>query len=517
MKVFNLLDYVKREKSSLDNVFGRTSGVIPNCNVHPFIDIPTGKPIKGSKGEWYINGGFAPFTGSAGLPNTFKTAVADDFLLSVLHNFFPFSEGQKFETEGSGTPDRLIQVSKRHKIFSMEGGDQYIRSKLLVTGTNKQEGGDEAGSWWKKWQDYAKEYRDKKKRPKKLETPWLVPSVKEDGSVKDEKYKMLPMFAASIDSLSELPIKKVDDMFLANEVGTSKTNTEAMAGGSAKTQLIRQIPIFASEYKIYFVVTAHLGEGLNLDPMSPPTTLLADLKKLKFKHTPEKFTFLTNNCFINVGTRKIHDGQRYMEYPYNPTDLLKKDDPDLVRIRTCNARGKNGPSGASLFYAASMQHGIDWDLTSWIYIREREMERNVGLETSGNGTYNLTILPTVKVTRNTLRKTLRENLIFRQALRMTITMVQVQDFWDTSIWKWRASPQEVNDMIEKRGLDRDLLFSTREYWTYRECEDIPGSPHLNVMTGLMLMYMVHHEDYLPYWYNDAVKAKAKEEAKAKEK
>lgn len=505
--VYDITKYLN-VASAMSATLTRGKSIRPHVNVHPFIDIPTGVAMHAVNGDIYINGGMAPFTGFGGVPNMFKSALADDFGMSALNNFFPFSEGTKFDTEDSASMERFISFRRRHDVLRLEGMEEYIRARMILTNTNRQEGGDQMGGWWKKHQTMAKETRDKKKRPKQYTTPFFEEVKQPDGTMKKIPYKCMMIIFSIIDSMSEMPVEKVDEMFEKNEAGHSDNNTEAMRGGAAKTQLIRQIPGFANEFKWYIIATAHLGKKVEMDLSKPPQEMLAYLQGLNFKHTPEKFAFLTNNCFVTLKSKPLLQ-ERLVEYPYNPKDELTKNDTDLLRITACNTRGKNGPSGAQFFFIVSQSHGVDWDLTSWVYLRDKS---NTGIEMKHGGMYHLHLLPDVSVSRKTVRKAIRENHKFRQALRATITIALAKNFWGNKYKEEYLSFEEIYNRLEARGVDWDLLYDTREYWTYAECE--AEGFHKNPNNGLMLLEMAEDPNYSPSWYDKAVKDKAKAAEKA---
>lgn len=499
LKAFNVADFLDSGSNPLDKNFTRIKGIRICINKHPIKDVPTGRLVRGTRGELIVNGGIHPFTGIGAMPNMFKTADMIDDLLSVMEHTFPVGFAMLYDCEVSGSYDRVIALAKRFDRIGKPEYAEYIRKQLLITSTNRNEGGNAGGEWFDELQKWATENLGKKARPKKYTSPFY------EDTARKVPYLTLPIIQVGVDSITHMPIEKVQEMFDKAQTGSSEVNHEAMKGANAKAQLVNQIPIMADETKIYFTMSAHLGKAIAMDPRQPPAKQLSWMQgELVFKRTPEPFRQLTNNLWVNTNLRPlVEDKMPY--YPRTPNEM-EKGDPDLVSIRSVNLRGKSGPSGSQISFVASQRDGIDWDCSAWDWLREKKY----GITSPRPGYFMLDLYPSVTVTRKTIREEVRTNRNFRQALRLTAQAHLAIWFWgEIELCKYYTMT-EVYETLTGRGWDMDILLDTREYWTYREVEQY----HKPYMSVFDMFEMVTDEKRKPYWWSPKLeKSKAKEAAK----
>lgn len=474
---------------AMGNFFKAAPSLRPMLNIGCLFDIPTGRYRVGKHGEHILNGGLSYMTGIGGMGNTFKSTIGHFMLLRSLSRY-QNANSSVYDTEISLTMQRLSQLSDW--MDNIGNGAVEDCGRLILTDKTIQSGNE----YFEAMRDYLKDKRSNVKQYS-AETPF----VDKDGNY-------ISAFVPTIfekDSLSQMDFDVVLSMQEKNQVGSSGMNMEAMKGAAAKSQMLNQLPGLTGSSGAYVIMTAHIGEEHQLDPYAPPKRKLSFLKgKLKFKNVPEKFTFLTNNCWYMLNCKTLQNATtKGAEFPRDKDDVLK-DDTDLNIVTVMNLRGKSGPAGMPFELIVSQSEGVLVGLSEFNYIRSYGRYGLGGHDRN----YYLELLPDVSLQRTTIRGKINEDYRLQRALEITSEMCQMNNMWHDLEEGLLCTPKELYEDLKKAGYDWDLLLNTRGYWIYNDQED--PRPFLSTM-DLLLM---RKERYRPFWY-DALVKKLKDSDNAK--
>lgn len=470
---------------SLGNFFKSVPSLRPMLNIGCLMDIPTGRYRKGKHGEHILNGGLSYLTGIGGMGNSYKSTLGHFMLLRSLSRHLP-SHANINDTEISLTMDRLEMLC--WDMDNIGEGQLEDSGRLVLTDKVIQP----ANEWFSSLREFLKEKR-KQRKDFMAKTPFL------DKSGKNIEVYIPSLF--EIDSLSQMDFDVVLTMQEKNEVGSSGLNMEAMKAASAKSQMLNQLPGLTGAAGAYIIMTAHIGEEHQIDQYSPPKKKLAFLKgKLKFKNVPEKFTFLTNNCWYVTSTKPLQNqGTKGVEYPKNKDDVVVGD-TDLNIIQLLNLRAKSGPSGMPFELIVSQSEGVLVGLSEFNYIK------NYGRFGLGghDRNYFLELRPEVALQRTTIRGKLAEDPLLSRAMEITSELCQMKNLWHDLDPTLPIEPKQLYEAIKDKGYDWDILLNTRGWWTFEGFEP-EGLPFLSTMDLLLCAKGEYH----PYWYDDVVKKQDK--------
>jgi hypothetical protein len=469
----------------LSEFFQPAPRVRPFLNCGCLFDIPTGRYLKGKHGEYILNGGLSYITGIGGRGNMFKSVIANFMILRPMDRL-QRTMGQFHDTETSLTANRVYQLAQH--MPNIGGVDLESEGRLLVSDNTSMSGNE----WFDKTRDMGlAKAKDYKKYT--MTTPFI-----------DEKTgkfieTLIPTFSLC-DSFSMMVTDSVEKIYDENQIGDSGANTDSMRLSAAKSQMLMQLPSVTGKANIYMVLTAHVGDDIPLDPKAPPARKLTFLKgKAKFKHVPEKFTFLTNNLwYATASAPLINDGTKAPEFPRNTDDNLKGD-TDLMIITLQNLRAKNGPTGMPFQVIVSQREGVQVGLTEFFYIRSFD---RYGLE--GNvQNYQLALVPDVNLSRTTVRGKIETNVKLQRALEIMSEMCQMdqigfqaEGMTEEASRKLICTPKQLYDDLKAKGYDWDRLLDTRGYWVFEE--DAGGEkPFLSTLDLLRMRV----DEYRPWWYD----------------
>lgn len=452
--------------------------VIPAFNIGCMLDIPTGAPILGAKGETIINGGVHQFTGQTGEANSAKTGVALFTGLTVLSRYISASL-TIYDAETTLPMHRLIKMAK------------YIAPNIVIVGENGEETLDRlaltSASQYSGDEFYAEFKKYGNERPKLkadyIETPFIDSKTKKPISI-------LAPDLAFIDSFSKFGSTATEAIQNAGDIGDSKQNTLFLKDGLVKTQMMNELPIISAKNGLYFIMTAQIGENKQLDPYKAPRETLSFLKNgLKLKRVPDEFRYNVHNLWFNFKMKPLlNQTTKAPEYPIDSEENNNKGDTDLMEITMMNLRGKSGSSGKPFSIIYSQSEGVKASLSEFHFIKTE------GFGISGNNReWFLDLYPEVKLTRTTVRKLLDEDPLLRNAVKLTADLLQIRHEWRDLPRTLVCTPAELRADIEKAGYDWKVLLNTRSYWTF----DQYTNP-VNFLSIMDLLYM-REGTYKPYW------------------
>lgn len=462
---------------------------VPKFNVGCLLDIPTGYPVRGRKGETITLGGLHHFTGGTGEANSAKTGIALYQLLTVLERYKP-SSLTVLDTESTLPVERIITQARRiapsRVLTHVDATNvtQYTLDEITVTNHSKYKG----ETFFADFKNYGKD------RPKLkadyIETPFVDP-------VTDDLIKILAPDLVFVDSMSQLNVSAMENMQNATEAGDSKQNMLWMTGGRVKTQILTELPVISEQYGLYYYLTAQIGESKDMDPYAPKRSTLSYLKgNLKLKGVPDAYRYNAHNLWFNFKMKPIHNATtKAPEYPRNSDENDDKGSQDLQEIIIINLRGKSGASGEPMSILYSQSQGVLSSLSEFHFIKTNKF----GLVGS-NSNFATALLPDVKLTRVNVRAKIDDNPMLRTALALTADLLQIQMEWGSTFPEgfWCDAETLYDDIIAK-GYDWEVLLNTRQYWTFDQYTN--PIPYLSTMD---LLYM-REGSYVPYWLEDAKK------------
>lgn len=456
----------------------------PKCliNIGAGMDIPTGHPLIGAKGETLINGGLNYTTGVAGIGNSFKSTLIHYMALSASN------------VVQAGTPS-LINT------YDTEVNISDVRLKLLAQGFENIDSDtlfdSEEGLWCitdksiysaDEWMTLLREYLAVRRGNRSKEA---VPSpfVDRQGT----PYKVQPAVFVEVDSLTEFETTNTISMQDDQELGDSKGNTLFMKQGLVKSKFLMELPRLTKGSDAYFLMTAHVGQEMSIQTgprMGGPTKKLHHLKGgNKIKGVSDKYFFLLGNLWFVYSTIPlVHDKLKTCYYPStNKVEIAE----DLVELKVKQLRSKSGPSGYTLSIIASQSEGVLSGLTEYLNIKKAGM---FGLS-GGTTNHKLYLRPDTNISRVKVRSLIKEDKLFARALNITSELQQIQEFWPQVVNKglW-CTPEELYIDLTKQGFDWDVLLNTRGWWTYNQYSD-KILPFLSTMDLLRMRKGL----YTPYW------------------
>jgi hypothetical protein len=452
-------------------------------NVGAGMDIPTGNYLPGIHGESILNGGLGMITGIVAFGNMFKTTMMRHMSLTAMARAC-LDVMNTYDTEVNTHLDRLRELALNIEEF---GGEDIIHEGKWVVTDKTIHTGDE-------WFDILKDYLIlKKKNADKMSivTPFLDTKT-------NQLQKIVKPSITEVDSLSEFITSDVVKMQDENSLGESGANTMAMRQGLQKSRFLMEIPGLAGGAMNYTLLTAHVGETINMNPMAPVTKQLTFLKQgFKIKGVPAKFTFVTNNCWFALkASVLVNQNTKAPEFPRDSEDN-NAGDTDLFCVSICQLRGKSGPTGIILDIVVSQEDGVLPSLTEFYLIKEHD---RYGLE-GNDRNYNLALLPDVKLSRTVVRGKIDENALLRRALNITSEMCQMKLYWRNVPEHLKCTPKELYDDLKALGYDWDMILSeTRGWWAPVGCHE-----ELKFLSTMDLMKMRAGE-YIPYWMENPPEA-----------
>lgn len=450
------------------------------------LDIPTGKYVKGHKGQYILNGGMGFLTGVVGIGNNFKSTFMNYINATFIARMGGMSSTDIYDTEINIHEWHLTRQFKHHPDLAMSGqtdliGDQRwnITDKTIYTG-------DE-------WFDMAKDFMEMKIK-EKAKYSVKLPIVDRDGQP-----MVIPApTSLAVDSMSEFNTKDVLKMQDENSLGDSGANTVSMKQGQQKNRLLMELPPLAAGSYTYTFMTAHVGTVINMDPRNPAPKKLQYLKgDQKLKGVPEKFTFMMNNCYQCYNAAPfINQANKTPEYPRSPSDDLKMD-TDLSIVSARQLRSKSGPTGMATELIVSQQEGVLPGLTEFHFIKS-----NGRWALGGNDrNYNLVFCPDVNLSRTTVRSKIKDDYKLRRGMNLASEMLQMYMLWHDLPPQYIIKPEQLYEKLIEMGYDWDVLLQTRGWWApLGEWEQIP---ELSTFDFLRL----YTGEYIPYWFTEEQKAK----------
>ena len=473
-------------------------------NTGALLDVPTGDWVRGTHGQYILNGGIGNITGIVGPGNSFKTTIMRFMILSALSRLFstvPDVYYNTYDTEINTHEGRNEQLSFSFEVFKnryqetnksiLDEGIWQITDKSVYSGNE----------FFDDLKTYLKDKRSDKKAFK-YETAFL------DRDGKSPMKTMAPTFT-DIDSLSHFVTSDVEKIMNDTELGESAGNTMFMRQGLAKSRMLLEMPALAAGSGHYFLFTAHIGKEIVMPagPGTPPPR-----KQLQhmtggevIKGVTNNFFYLLHNCWLVTGARPYtNQGTKAPEYPFEPGDEVAGD-LDLNIVTMKQLRGKNGSSGFSIELLVSQKEGVLPYLSEFHYIKR--MER-FGLE-GNDRDYALVLYPEIRLSRTKVRKALRESKKAQRAVEITSQLCQMHEF-HRHLKDMLMTTEELKEGLIKHGYDLDFILENTRSWNTVEDEVAPLYPF-----STYDLCRAARGQYTPYWLEKDCKTIKPEYAKKK--
>lgn len=468
------------EETNTRRGFGlqRTAPVKVKINIGAGFDITTGSFVTGIHGESILNGGLAFLTGMTGVGNSFKSTILHYMLIQCLNRMqgsFATTYDTEINIEEPHLKELVSNAQKEDNVAHedyINDGVWSISDKTVYTG-NK---------WWDETRSFIKD-KIKDKKDYTVTSPFLD----RDG----KNLKILVPTPVEIDSFSEFTTDAIEKMQDEAEIGQSGQNAISLKQGQHKNQFLMEIPGLAGGSYSYFLLTSHIGDEFALDPRKPPTKKLSEIPQgKKLKGVPEKFTYVTQNCWWATASNSLlNQGTKEPEYPRDENDD-KRGDTDLKVVTLKQIRGKNGLTGYAVELVVSQTLGVLPALSEFHHIKSTN---RFGLEGSLQS-YSLDLLPEVKMSRKTVRGLLDTNRKLVRAVNITNELCQMYEY-HFHLEKWLMKPDELYKAIKDQGYDWDMILTkTRGWWCIEE-ETRPVGLFLSTMDLLKMAKGKYH----PYW------------------
>lgn len=455
----------------------------PAINLGGLLDIPTGKYEQGKHGEMIMNGGLSSLTGIAARPNNFKTALAI-YMLAAARRSSPGCNGVVYDSEGTLNPiTRLTALANTIREISeidWENDEQYIFTDL--SGYT----GDEF------FTVFRSALAEKENNTKTYTR--TSPFVGVDGYNKEYLYPTLGL----IDSFSKFMISGIEETYKKHDIGDAKLNTTAMSLGKAKKQLFDQLPQILAKSGTYCILTAHVGDVINIEMFPTDKRNLAGMKRdTVLLGVSGGFYSLPNNVWDIIGNKPMLNRDKMPLYPLDNSTAIQGDS-DLREVTLKNLRGKSGISDLPFVLLFSQTEGFLPSLSEFHYCKER----NWGM--GGNQqNYYLELCPEIKLSRTTVRKKIEDHPELRRATEIQSELLQLIEF---QRWTDVPEPKILYEDLKKMGYDWDfILNNTRGYWVAVEDEELVETKFLSTYD----LIRMHKGEYKPYWMDDKAKSAIK--------
>jgi len=473
--------------------FNRAKKTVPTVyfNIGALMDIPTASLIEGSRGETIINGGLGPAMAIVGAGNNYKSTILHYCMLSAANKVLATADTamQTYDTEVNISLDRLEDLASNF---------EYI-PEYPITGNGIWSVVDKSLELANEWVTNLTSYIKEKAKNKKLMVDYNVFKDPYDSS--KVRNLLLPTFV-EIDSLTEFEPGSTVEM-LSKDLDDSSTNTFAMKQSLFKSKFLSQLPRLSSISNTYFLMTAHIGEKINMDT-SPMAKYNQPTKKLQYlkgtdaiKGVSGKFFFLLNQAwYAHTASILRNQTTKLPEYPLSSED---KNGVELNSVKLTLLRNKNGQSGITIDIIVSQSEGVLPSLTEFHFVKSNN---RYGIEGS-NIHYNMVLYPDCKLSRTTVRRKLEEDYKLQRAVNITAELLQLEYYHPILARKGLlCKPEELYKDLKEMGYDWNKLLDTRGWWAIDNYSD-KLKPFLSTIDLLKMRKGL----YKPYWYKDKIKSK----------
>jgi hypothetical protein len=458
-----------------------------SINVGAGFDMAAGEWIQGPRGDMVLNGGIANFSVCTGPGNVGKSLILYYWqakILTRVHSHEPL--GMIYDSESNINPSRVNHVmsnvsdSDLKEFINISNPDA---STILYTDRTKI-----YPDFW--WSDFKKYLKSIAKDKSYLYEPFSSNGV---------KVMAKPPFPVIIDSWSKFDPKAVDDMMDKSKSEDGSTNTIFMKAGSFKTKVLGQIPTVASKPNVYFLTTAHVGSAndMNENKYSKPMKKLHDLKDGEvLKKVTEEFYYLTKLMWKVVGKRILKDDEKQPYYRVKRG--VEQSEKDLYVVKLETLRSKHGGTGNVIEVVISQEDGVLEDVTYLYNLK------NNNFALAGTANFASVFLPDVKVTRHTVRETMKKNKKLFRAMQIGYDLYQLKKFFPVyERGGLYVDPHTLYTGLIEKGYDwDDILTNTRNWWDDDHYNERPENRDREKCLTIVSLLEMYHGIYTPWWLEE---------------
>lgn len=415
----------------------------PYMNTGTLFDIVSGAFVPGVDGSMIANGGLTYTNGFIGRPQTYKSTDSLSLMISAA-SLYEGSSVLVYDSEMSQKLQRLLR-------FKHEDAPDIPLTNFKLTDATKMSAEELYTlilSICKDKEDHRKEYE--------VETPFL------DTRTGLPIRMLIPTFCA-IDSLSKMQSGAMEELLSSTSLTSSKQNTMYMSDGMLKTKFISQLPRLGAKYNIIFVITAHVGDKFDLNPMVKSPKELQHMKATdKIKYVGADFDFLMSNLLEVRKAELLQTDKRECLYPNE-----EGSDFDLNQLTSVLVRCKNNASGtAKLTSIVSQAAGLQSSLSNYHFLKEHGYYGLLG----SDRTHSPALHPSVNLQRTTVRDKLKDYKT-KRAVELIAQYCYIQKYWaKVGLGRDFSMPVEKFSemLIANQTYAIDDILESRGYWTYNK-------------------------------------------------
>ena len=451
--------------SLLDDTFGTVEASLNNyCrfNTGSLFDLATGYFEKGFDGKWYLNGGLGcQINGFVGRNGTFKSSLSLGLGARTRAIYKTVQVINDQENSADQAKDRVEAMCEEledrledAKPIWIPGGNQYYLEKFDA---------------------YVIDHCNRKREKQKdlmIETPFVDPKTGKRIQV------ILPTIMC-IDSLTEMAcLEELNKVTAGKKEGAAPLEDAAiktiyMISGNKKTMWTQIMRRRAEEYGLILIMTGHYDEKMQIDPYHP------NVKETMFgkqnwvvKGVGTKFKFLSS-LYARTEAVPLQDSNGEALYADGLTyskDIFEVD----VNIDRC----KTAVAGTTTPFICGQKDGLLNALPNYHYIRQ---DNFWGCTSNNKIKQQLSLVPNVTLSRNTVRSIASSTPEVRRALEITASLCYIKNNWNPENIQYdlKEDPKKIFDflMSDKNKTLRDDILASRGWWSPYEEEQ----PYMSVI------------------------------------
>lgn len=412
----------------------------PYVNTGTLLDLATGKFRPAINGGWVLDGGLSQCMGVTGRAQTYKSTLASSFLVRAME-IHPTAEAYIYESENA-----VADVERYDAFVSVP--NSKVSNRIVFKNST-------VGNLSDFYADFSKivDEKIKHKDDYLVDSPFLNPDTGKAHKV------WIPTFVM-VDSFSRAKSGKSEQQYETNAIDDSSLNNLFLMDGNFKTRIMNDLPSRASKAGIYVILTAHMGNKMDLNPYAVTPKQLQYMKNTdKMKNVGSNFEFLTTTLLQTLKAGVMQDSSGACEYPSKISTSV-----EVNRVDTMMIRCKNNASGNQIPFIVSQYQGILNSVTDFLFLKNN---KSTLLENKNNRFYNSVLLPDTKFGRTNIRELCDSDYKLKRALELTAHLHFIQNYW--SSWGLPDYCQlPVEQFVEKLTSDSSLIdrvLTSTSSWT----------------------------------------------------
>ena len=441
----------------LDNLKKQTT-MVPYINTGTIFDIMTGRFRPGTHDNWILDGGLSQCLGISGRGQTYKSGLAGSFLARALLNYKD-AEAYVYESEGT------IANASRYDDFVPE--DSPVSGRIaFMNSTNCSLTG---------FYEHFKEIVEEKLKHKSdyfVESPFLNPLTGKPLRCWYPTFILVDSFSRATADAGDLQIQN-------NGIDDSKLTTYYLFNGNVKSRIMNDLPSRASKAGVYVIMTAHVGDKVDMDPYSPSPKQLQYMKGSdRMKNVGSNFEFLTTALIQTIKATCLQTPDKKCMYPTKGSTDVEVNQVDSTVIRC-----KNNASGFMTPFVVSQYQGILNEVTNFNILRKY---KNYGMEVRGNNqSFTPCLLKDQNITRQSIRS-FSNNYRVCRGLEILAQLCFIQNCWGTQrMPEYITTPPEklAELLTTSKSMTVDRVLESTGVWTFGKSE----REHLTLLDILALV------------------------------